>query len=184
MSSMTTQANFVWHEGADSLTLAEHLAGEVAGQINDSIAERGVAVIAVSGGSTPKPFFAALAEHDIAWPNVVITLVDERWVDETHELSNATFLKTNLLDKIDGDKPKFIPLYSKAESAQASLSEVLRTYCLATNSNEQQPATFDVVVLGMGGDGHTASFFPDAPNIIDLVDSTSCLLYTSPSPRD
>ena len=176
-------ANFQWHQGADSISLAEHLAGEIASVINDAIVEKGVAIMALSGGSTPKPMFQALAEHDVDWSKVIITLVDERWVDESHELSNGAFLKQHLLSHIEGTQPTFVSLYQTAQSVADSCELVLSDYCDKTNSSPSSPSPFDVVVLGMGGDGHTASFFPDAPNIADLVESNQKeFLLTCESP--
>ena len=162
-------ANYVWHQGDDPISLADNLAGEVVVQLNNAIAEKGTAVIALSGGSTPKPLFEALVDCDVDWSRVVITLVDERWVDESHRLSNAAFLRKHLLD----DLPKtvrFAPLHQDAESVIDSVDFVLNDYCQLTGSSPAQPRAFDVVILGMGLDGHTASFFPDANNVAELVD--------------
>ncbi|RBP49748.1 6-phosphogluconolactonase [Arenicella xantha] len=166
------EPNYQWHEGSDAQSLAENLAGELVIKIGDAISERGLAVLALSGGSTPKPLFKALAEHDIEWSKVIITLVDERWVAPSHELSNAAFMHRFLLDALP-DTVRFVPLYQAAESVQESLSSVLGNYCHVTRSTMDQPRPFDIVILGMGEDGHTASFFPDADNIAQLVDPLS-----------
>lgn len=165
-------ANYTFHKGADKPSLAEHLAGELSVEISNAIRGKGSAVLALSGGSTPKPLFEALANHDIDWSKVIITLVDERWVNEDHELSNAAFMKTYLLDKLP-DSVRFVPLYQTAESVQASLPFVIADYLQATGSNADAPRAFDIVILGMGSDGHTASFFPDASNVAELVDIDS-----------
>lgn len=177
------QANYIWHEGADQQSLAENLAGELVVKMDAAIAEKGSVVLALSGGSTPKPLFEVLAEYDLDWSKVIITLVDERWVDEAHELSNATFMKTFLLNSLP-DTVRFVALYQPAESVEASLEGVLASYCTITNSTPDAPRAFDIVVLGMGGDGHTASFFPDAENVSDLVDinaKSALLSCNSPS---
>jgi len=175
-------ANYNWYQGADPLSLAENLAGEVALKINAAIAEKGSAVIALSGGSTPKPLFEVLAECDIDWAKVVVTLVDERWVDESHELSNGAFMKSYLLNSLP-DTVRFAPLYHAADSVSDSYQFVLNDYSRLTNSSADHLRAFDVVVLGMGSDGHTASFFPDAKNIAELVDpNTNKTLLSCHSP--
>lgn len=176
-------ANYTFHQGADKTSLAEHLAGEISVQISNAILEKGSAVLALSGGSTPKPLFEALATYDIDWSKVIITLVDERWVSEEHELSNSAFMKAFLLNKLP-DTARFVPLYQGADSVAASLPFVIANYLQATCSSADTPRAFDVVILGMGGDGHTASFFPDANNIAELVDIDSpeaLLSCSSPS---
>lgn len=170
----SNEANFSWHEQSSQQELAAALANDVARQINLRIELAGRAVIALSGGSTPKLFFKQLATREVDWAKVFVTLVDERWVDESHALSNAAFLKEHFLSLLE-TPATFIPLYLAAENAKASLDSVLQNYCEVTGSALRQPAKFDVVVLGMGEDGHTASFFPDADNIAELVD------YNSPS---
>ena len=157
-----------WNQGADPQSLAENLAGELVLKIGEAIAKRGKAVIAFSGGSTPKPLFQALAQHDVDWSKLVITLVDERWVPATHELSNAAFIRKHFFDLLPIEVT-FIDLYQPAQTVEASYPLVLDQYCSATDSTVDNLRAFDVVVLGMGDDGHTASFFPDADNIAQLV---------------
>ena len=174
-----------WHSATDRTQLANKLADKIAEQLHVAIAERGSAIIAFSGGSTPKPLFQALAQKDIDWANVVVTLVDERWVPIGHPLSNAAFLMDTLLTKL-APAPQFVPLFNisaAAMSAEQSLVSVLGDYTRATHSSYAQPAHFDVAILGMGGDAHTASFFPDASNIKELVDAnTGDFLLTCHSP--
>lgn len=163
------KANYSWHQAANRDSLADNLAVALTAQIRDCIEQRGSAVLALSGGATPKPLFAALANADLDWSRVVITLVDERWVAETHELSNAAFIREHFLDAVSGDVV-FVPLYVAANNVELSFDAVLSNYCAKTNSTVRQPREFDAVVLGMGSDGHIASFFPDADNIAALLD--------------
>jgi len=160
--------NIIWNQGADAQSLAENLAGELVLRIGEAINAKGSAVLALSGGSTPKPLFQALAQHDIDWSKVIVTLVDERWVPEEHELSNAAFMRENLFDLIP-ESVHFVPLYKPAQTVEASFPLVLSEYCATTQSSLESPRAFDIVILGMGGDGHTASFFPDADNVSELV---------------
>ena len=74
-----------WNGFADRDELAEAFAGQVAARLTAAIARRGTALLAVSGGTTPAKFFAELGKRrDIDWTKVYVTLVDERWVDDTH----------------------------------------------------------------------------------------------------
>lgn len=134
--------------------LALALAEAVADHLRVGIESRGAASLAVSGGTTPKRFFGALGKRkDVDWDKVVVTLVDERWVPETHERSNAALVNEKMLQG-PAATARFIPLYTGGtEPDDAAISR----------ANEQQarvPMPFDAVVLGMGNDGHTASFFP------------------------
>ncbi|NND82322.1 MAG: 6-phosphogluconolactonase [Gammaproteobacteria bacterium] len=181
-------ANFNWQEFDSRPALAEVLASSIAEALSDAIAKRGQAIIALSGGSTPKPLFKALADCEIDWPSVVITLVDERWVPFDDELSNTAFLHEHLLSQLP-EHPRLVSLFNiSAAALSPALSRipVLTEYCRQTGSTHAAPAAFDVVVLGMGGDGHTASFFPDAENVAELVDPNSSqylLTCTSPNAR-
>ena len=134
--------------------LAETFAAQVAANLASGIAARGTAGIAVSGGTTPAKFFAALSAHEeLDWQKITVTLVDERWVDESSDRSNAALVHAKLLQGAAA-AAEFIPLYSGGDTPDAA--RIAETNARLAGL----PEVFDVVVLGMGGDGHTASFFP------------------------
>lgn len=142
--------------------LAKALSEEVAGKLNAGIESRGQAVLAVSGGSTPGKFFTQLGKRkDIAWDKVIVTLVDERWVDETHDRSNAALVNEKMLQG-PAASAHFVPLYSGGNEPDAA--GIARTNA----GLAELPPRFDAVILGMGGDGHTASFFPGG-DTLDLA---------------
>jgi 6-phosphogluconolactonase len=137
--------------------LAAGLADKVAETLSAAVAARGSASIAVSGGSTPKAFFQALSSRSIAWDNVTITLVDERFVPADNPRSNHLLVKANLL-KDKAAAAHFVPLYQPAEDAEKSA-------VIASEETRGIDDPFDVAIVGMGGDGHTASFFPGGNNL-------------------
>ncbi len=144
--------------------LARALADRVAKDLGDGIGRRGQAALAVSGGSTPALFFSALARNaSLEWDRVVVTLVDERWVDETSERSNARLVRQKLLQG-PAAEAAFVPLYSGGEVPDGAQMEKTSARFL-----NEVPRPFDAVVLGMGTDGHTASFFPGADNLQDAL---------------
>ncbi len=150
------------HAFADSATLASALADKVAACLATAITERGRASVAVSGGSTPKRFFEALSTREIDWANVVVTLVDERFVPSDNPRSNHLLVASHLL-KGKAAAAQFIPLYHEA----ASIGDAA---AIATEKTAAIGNPFDVVVLGMGADGHTASFFPHGNNLEAALD--------------
>jgi 6-phosphogluconolactonase len=137
--------------------LAAGLADKVAETLSAAITARGSASIAVSGGSTPKAFFQALSSRSIAWDKVTITLVDERFVPADNPRSNHLLVKANLL-KDKAAAAHFVPLYQPAEDAEKSA-------VIASEETRGIDDPFDVAIVGMGGDGHTASFFPGGNNL-------------------
>lgn len=149
------------HEFDGRKELAANLASDVAGWLQAAVDERGRATLAVSGGTTPRAFFVELSQKEIAWDKVTVTLVDERFVDETSERSNQRLVVGHLLQN-RAARARFVPLFNDAgtpEEAAAHASAVIAG----------MPRPFDVVVLGMGLDGHTASFFPSADRLADAL---------------
>ncbi|RWB68677.1 6-phosphogluconolactonase [Mesorhizobium sp.] len=159
------QPAYSWNGCADRQQLAAALAGQVAARLTSAVAKRGAALLAVSGGTTPAKFFAALSLMPIDWDNVTVTLIDERFVPPSSPRSNAGLVAANLLQN-KAAAARFVPLYHEAasiEQAAASDSEALSSL----------PWPLDVAILGMGADGHTASFFPDADNLSALLDPSA-----------
>jgi len=145
------------HTYSDREALAQDLAERVGQRLGEAIAERGTALIAVSGGSTPKRFFEVLSGADCAWDKVTITLVDERFVPPDNERSNHRLVAEHLL-KNAAAAATFVPLYQHVDDVTAAAA-------LAAGKIDTLPVPFDVVILGMGGDGHTASFFPNGNHL-------------------
>jgi 6-phosphogluconolactonase len=129
--------------------LAVALALKTARVLSRAITMRGSALLAVSGGTTPALFFEHLSQIPISWEKVAITLVDERQVPEENPRSNARLVRENLL-RNDARKASFIALYQNPDAGK--LSE------------------FDATILGMGNDGHTASFFPGGDTLAEAID--------------
>ena len=151
-----------WRTFSTREDLAAELAATVADRLRAAIEEKGGATLAVSGGTTPALFFAALSHKDLDWTKVIVTLVDERFVPPSSERSNERLVREKLLTN-EARLARFVGLYSDA----ADVDEAARR---AEAGVALLGSTLDVVVLGMGTDGHTASFFPDAPNLAALTD--------------
>ncbi|PXX99944.1 6-phosphogluconolactonase [Halomonas sp. LBP4] len=154
--------------------LAAQLAEAVAEALRQDLATQERALLVVSGGSTPVPFFEALAARELPWERVQVTLADERWVAEDAADSNARLVREHLL-KGPAAAATFVPLTTAdptPEQGAATVAE--RVEGLAW------PAS--VVILGMGGDGHTASLFPDSQELaLALATDAAAVAVRTPS---
>ena len=129
-------------------------------QLEQAIKEKGRASLVVSGGSTPVNFFQTLSQQPLSWDKITVTLADERCVPITADNSNAKLVKDNLLIN-QAQNATFVSLFEDNETIEA---------CEARLKQSLFDEPFDIVILGMGGDGHTASIFPEATNRDDALD--------------
>lgn len=141
--------------------LATTLAQTIADELAAAIARRGAGFMAVSGGSTPALLFAELSRAGIDWTKVAVTLIDERLVPPDQPRSNARLVADRLLQG-RAAAATFAPLYHGTDDGEEAASR-------AREALGKLPWPLDVAILGMGPDGHTASFFPDAPNVAELL---------------
>lgn len=137
-------------------------AQHIADALSTAIDIRGHATLMVSGGSSPKPVYSALSQIDLPWDKITIGLVDDRWVDPGSPGSNETFIKDTLLQN-NAKKAAFIGLKRAHASPAAALSTL-------ENDLSELPRPFDICIMGMGLDGHTASWFPGARGLEVAMD--------------
>jgi 6-phosphogluconolactonase len=128
--------------------LAISLARKVSYILSRAVTMKGSALLAVSGGTTPVSFFEHLSKTQISWDKVTVTLIDERQVPEDSPRSNARLVKQHLL-KHNAASARFVPLYRNPAAADLP--------------------PFSAAILGMGADGHTASFFPCGDTLAEAI---------------
>ena len=154
--------------------LARNLSTVVARQLRRGIDERGQVTLAVSGGNTPKCFFHQLSHQQLPWERVTVTVVDERWVAADHSDSNARLVAEHLLQH-RARAAAFVSLKTDHDTPREAVGEVEMRLA-------QLVMPFDAVILGMGLDGHTASFSPGAAALREALDRDSGRLCVAVEP--
>ena len=145
-------------------TWAASIAGRLEETLGQAVIANGRAVFAGPGGSTPSPVYARLAQADIGWSKIAVTLVDERYVPETSPESNARLIRDVLLQG-PAAAARFVPLYHPAVTVD-------RAAAMAAHALDEAGRRFDAVLLGMGEDGHICSMFPASPTLKTLLSPT------------
>jgi 6-phosphogluconolactonase len=156
--------------------LSRTLAGDIAQNLVRGIASRGIASLVVSGGRTPIKLFEQLRTQAIDWSRVCVALADERWVDPGDAGSNERMVRDVLL-KDRAASARFSGLKNAAPSPDLGAVSAWETFA-------RIPRPFDVMALGMGDDGHTASLFPGSPNLRSALNpaaSAGCVGMLAPS---
>lgn len=136
-------------------TPAETAFGLCHERLTQALDSRGSATLVLSGGSTPRPLYGLLAESDLPWQRIHVFWGDERFVPHDHEASNYGAARRVLLDHIDIPEGNVHP-WPILETAQASAE----AYSDVLQSTLGPDTVFDLTLLGLGADGHTASLFP------------------------
>jgi 6-phosphogluconolactonase len=130
---------------------AAALSARVTSDLEQAVAQRGHAALAVPGGTTPETFLRLLGYRNLDWRRIAVTLTDERWVPPDHERSNARLVARSLGSH--GRPYRWYPLYRAGTGIDAAVPRV-------EYESGSLGWPLDVVVLGMGEDGHVASLFP------------------------
>lgn len=164
-----------WLDYGDKATWADAVADRIAAQLLEGIATRNVASLIVPGGTTPQPIFDRLNAMPMKWDRIQVGLTDERWVAASHVDSNEHLVRRSLL-RGPAATVQFHPLYNGAKRPSAGLKQ-------AEASMATMARPFDVVLLGMGTDGHFASLFPGIPQLaaaLDPKNPATCIAIDAP----
>ena len=144
----------------DTLALSKAAAALFIKTAREAVLERGRFTVALTGGSSPLHLYQLLAQspnrEQIPWSQTYVFWGDERWVPLTDERSNAKMAHEALLDQVPIPRENIYPMWAEQEPEAFALHyEQLLGDCFDSSTY-----SFDLVLLGMGDDGHTASLFP------------------------
>jgi 6-phosphogluconolactonase len=149
----------------DPAEAAREAAGRMTKIIREAIRERDVAAIALSGGSSPLDAYRLLAAEAIDWSKVHVYWVDERGVPPTHGRSNYAAARAALLGPAGIPDANVHRFRGEAHDLATAATEYEANLRDTVKSKLGGVPSFDLVVLGVGDDGHTASLFPGEPTV-------------------
>ncbi len=156
--------NAIFRKFSSIAEMIEALSIETTQRLSNAIQKNGCASCVAAGGTTVPPLLEKLSNTDIAWDKVHITLSDERWVEPGSTNSNQYLIQTKLLQN-KASKASLVPLWRDCDTPKEAA-------IISGKAVSHMPSPFEVTLLGMGADMHAASLFPNAPGIIDAMDTT------------
>lgn len=165
------ETDLLYHEAADLFADAA----------NQAVSDRSVFTVALAGGKTPEPLYSLLAckyRESVPWAKSHIFFSDERCVPPDHRDSNFGMANRVLLYKVPVPSSSIHRMKGEIDSVQAA-AEYERCICQVCKVVEQRVPVFDLMILGMGGDGHTASIFP----CTDTINETEHLVAAVHDPE-
>jgi 6-phosphogluconolactonase len=155
---------------ADADSVAREGAAIIAAKARASVAARGRFILAISGGHTPWVMLRDLAGEDVPWSGIHVAQVDERVAPEGHPDRNLTHLRDSLLEHVPLRAEQVYAMPVEASDLVAAVSRYVETLRMIAGS----PPVFDLIHLGLGPDGHTASLVPGDP-VLDVTNADAAL---------
>lgn len=159
-----TSINELKFENRDALVT--HLKEDIINALASGISSRGKASMLLSGGTTPGTLYQAMSKSELDWEKVWFAPTDERWVAPDHVDSNEKLIRDTLIQN-NASAAHYIGLKSMSNNPRDGQKE-------AEQIINQLPRPFDVVLLGMGDDGHTASLIPNLKGTQYALDENCC----------
>ncbi|WP_336809835.1 6-phosphogluconolactonase [Bosea sp. MMO-172] len=160
-----------WHRFATLADASEALAEAVAVRLKDLLAGQGRALLAVPGGSTPAGFLTALGRHDLPWEQVTLLPTDERFVAADDAASNERMIRAQFAPLAKG-RAAFLSFHEHGSDIEAAAA-------LLCAKLAELPG-IDLLVSGMGADGHIASLFPGAEATFNAVPDSGIVVARPP----
>lgn len=160
-----------WHRFATLADASEALAEAVAVRLKDLLAGQGRALLAVPGGTTPASFLAALGRYDLPWEQVTLLPTDERFVAADDAASNERMIRAQFAPLAAG-RAAFLSFHEHGSDIEAAAA-------LLCAKLAELPE-IDLLVSGMGADGHIASLFPGAESTFDAVPDSGIVVARPP----
>lgn len=155
--------------------LSETVSIDIMSKLAVALTRNGKASLMLSGGSTPRETYTLIGQSNFVWHNVDVGLVDDRWVGPTSPGSNAAMIHQNFLSKTNVHT-KFHPLKTASDDLEVGCEVVNLMY-------HKIYRPFTCLVLGMGLDGHTASWFPQAEGIEEALNPRSSKIVVPVRPK-